>query len=155
MRGNRPERKVITLSTEEADATSWVQVPSWEKPGQEAGKARRSERAGAMSSDKPDEDPGANRRAASIERQASLVNTNLEAEPPAHWRKQHPDKRNLVETAREFQRGKGGSTSRRDASELEKPSGSRGERPRKKVSLGNRDEDPRVAAGRVVVENHR
>jgi hypothetical protein len=63
--------------------------------------------------------------------------------------------RTLADSRSRFRRGKDGSTQRRVALELVKPSWSRGETPRSKVGAGNGVEGQRVAAGSVGVKNRR
>jgi hypothetical protein len=63
--------------------------------------------------------------------------------------------RTLADSRSRFRRGNDGSTQRRVALELVKPSWSRGETPRSKVGAGNGVEGQRVAAGSVGVKNRR
>lgn len=98
---------------------------------------------------------GAIRRAAGIERRASLVIHKFQGPSFSYTGEGSTDGGSLADATG----GPGGvmTAARRKglSSKLERPSWSRRERRRSKVSAGNSDEDQRESAGRIVVVNRR
>ena len=121
----------------------------------EAEEARRFERSGVKSPDKPDERTGNDsigRRYRTLckPRDRKLLKPNLSITGEGSIRR-----RKRADARRGFKRGNGDGTSTRVVSGLERPCGSRGEILRSKVGAGDGAEGPRASAGSIRAMNHR